>query len=61
MTLTHPKHKKWHWGTWTKNVKHDLKTALYGGSLFSRNRLSPEKKESTSTQEEQGSKLDPKI
>ena len=53
--------KKWHWGTWTKNVKNNLKITLYGGSLFSRNGFFPREKKSTSTQEEQGSKLGPKI
>ena len=44
-----------------KNYQKWPKTYPLWGSLFSRNRLFSGKKESTATQEEQGSKLAPKI
>ena len=53
--------KKWHWDTWTKISKNCLKMNLFGGSLFSRNRVFFSEKKTTATQEEQGSKRGPKI
>ena len=60
VALPPKKQKNRYWDTWTKNVKNDLNIALVRGLVFPEIVFSEKKKESTATQEEQGSKKEAK-